>query len=167
MSYRKNIKTIGIKKVQININQKLTIMKKFLLGSIAFFLFSISISILQTSCDKDADAENSSFEDFNPIKKILYYKEAASKVTGIWVCNYDGTGHIKVNLSLPNGIVFPDPSEFLFLSADGKKIFFTAGPDAGLGFSVKTDIYSCNLDGSNLTKIVTGDDSFIVIGDVK
>ncbi len=141
-------------------------MKKFLLGSIAFFLFSISISILQTSCDKDADAENSSFEEFTPIKKILYYKRA-SRVTEIWLCNYDGTDHIKVNLSLPNGIVFPDPSEFLFLSADGKKIFFTAGPDDGLGFSVKTDIYSCNLNGSNLTKIVTGDGSFIVIGDVK
>lgn len=142
-------------------------MKKFLLGSIAFFLFSISVSILQTSCDKDADAENSSFEDFTSQKKILYYYNRANNVKEIWLCNYDGTDHMKVNLSLPNGIVFPDPSEFLYLSADGEKIFFTAGPDDGLGFSVKTDIYSCNLDGSNLTKIVTGDGSFMVIGDVK
>jgi len=44
----------------------------------------------------------------------------------------------------------------LKLSPDGKKIFFNAGPAASIGafYAGSTDIYSCNIDGSSVTKII-------------
>jgi hypothetical protein len=63
-------------------------MKKILLGAIAFFLFSISVSILQTSCDKDAEASPEEKTEVTQLGKIFYQIYG---ITGyeIWTANYD------------------------------------------------------------------------------
>lgn len=136
-------------------------MKKILLSSIVLLIFALSITIFQISCQKDADAETPSSQSFTPIEKVTYIKNHE-----MWICNYDGTNNTRVNLSLPSGVIL-DENDF-FLSPDGEKIFFNAGPADSYGTLPKyTEIYSCNNDGSNVTKIVSNDTGFISIGDVK
>lgn len=100
-------------------------MKKFLLGSIAFFLFSISVSILQTSCDKDADADPNTTNGVTQMNKIVYMIPNLENNYEIWTANYDGTNQTRVNLSMPSGFgVFPY-SNGPRVSPDGQKMFFT------------------------------------------
>jgi hypothetical protein len=42
------------------------------------------------------------------------------------------------------------------MSPDGQKLFFNAGApyQTGALTSIDTDIYSCNIDGSNVVKII-------------
>jgi hypothetical protein len=90
------------------------------------------------------------------LNKILFVKFINGSRPEIWVANYDGTNSSKVNITLPTGIEFEDGLENLKMSPDGKKIFFNAGPAASIGalYAGSTDIYSCNFDGSSVTKII-------------
>jgi Tol biopolymer transport system component len=88
------------------------------------------------------------------LNKIVYIR--GSYTTGgspneIWIANYDGTNNTRVNVQLPSGIVF-DGDLNPALSPDGKKIFFTATSSSDT--QKKGDIYSCNVDGSNVVKII-------------
>lgn len=144
-------------------------MKKILLSSTVLLFFALSITIFQLSCQKDAEAENPLYESFTPLKKIIYSKfkvVSNSVVLEIWICNYDGTDNTRLNLSLPNGVVILESN--FFLSTDGEKIFFKAGPDNGSGIPEYFEMYSCNINGSDVTKIVSGSTtSSITICDVK
>lgn len=66
-----------------------------------------------------------------------------------WTCNYDGTNNKQID------IVFPDDTFAVCnnpkLSPDGKTVFFTLVTGNGNGLCA---IYSCSIDGSNLTKIM-------------
>jgi hypothetical protein len=90
------------------------------------------------------------------LNKILYVKFISGSRPEVWIANYDGTNPSKVNITLPTGIEFEDGLEGIKLSPDGKKIFFNAGPAASVGalYAGSTDIYSCNSDGSSVTKII-------------
>ena len=90
------------------------------------------------------------------LNKILYIKFTNGSRPEVWIANYDGTNSSKVNITLPSGIEFEDGLEGIKLSPDGKKIFFNAGPAASFGapYAGSTDIYSCNSDGSSVTKII-------------
>ena len=156
-------------------------MKKLLMSAIVLSCFGIAISLFQISCQKDATAQTGGSFTLPPattttlggiivgsglnvtssgvisvpygnstaqINKVIYSK-ANNGTYEIWVCNYDGSGAAKVNITLPNGINFFEPVPAM--SPNGQKIFFTAGP--GSGSSVHGDLYSCNFDGTNVTKI--------------
>jgi hypothetical protein len=88
--------------------------------------------------------------------KIIYVKNiSGSSPSEIWTANYDGTGQVKINITLPTGIVFGDALQ-VSMSPNGQKIFFNAGPpfQSGAISSVDTDIYTCNIDGTNVVKII-------------
>lgn len=88
--------------------------------------------------------------------KIIYAKYATVSLPAeIWTANYDGTNPTKINITLPSGIIL-GPEYGINLSPNGQKIFFSAGPPYS-GDPIKTieaSIYSCNIDGSNVIKII-------------
>jgi hypothetical protein len=127
-------------------------MKKLLMGSFVLMFFAISVSLVQMSCSKEAIAQGNTSTQLN---KLLYIKSISNTTHEIWISNYDGTGQTKVNILLPAGIVFSvglSPK----LSPDCKKLFFAAGPSypSDPGVSANADIYSCNIDGTSLTKVI-------------
>lgn len=123
-------------------------MKKLLLGSIAFFLFSISVSILQTSCDKDAAADPDSINNETNLKKLLYCKMNGSDIE-YWTADYNGSGQTKINIILPAGY---KTSYTAFISPDGEKIFFQATKN--MNNTWEEYIFSCNIDGSNVKQVM-------------
>ena len=125
-------------------------MKKFLLASIAFFLFAISVSILQTSCDKEADASPEASNQIKQLNKLFYTRFPNDfSPAEIWTANYDGTGQAKLNISMPGGYVV-STSGGPCVSPDGKKLFFTGANTT----TWKEYIFSSNLDGSNVNLIL-------------
>jgi Tol biopolymer transport system component len=136
-------------------------MKKLLMGSLILTCFAFSIIAIQISCQKAVVAQ-SNVTNSSQIGKILFVKNVGN-VAGtaytieIWTANYDGSNATKVNIVLPNGIAFDD-NETLSMSPNGQKIFFTAGirdPRSSLANTITiTDLYSCNVDGSSVTKII-------------
>lgn len=87
------------------------------------------------------------------LNKLVFTKEISGVGQEIWTVNYDGTNATKVNIKLPSGVIF-DLNLTAAMSPDGKKIFFTAGFAGSKGYVDEGDVYSCNADGSNVTKIV-------------
>ena len=126
-------------------------MKKILLGSIALFLFAISIALLQISCGKNANANPDNNIGVNQLNKILYIKSFnGAQGSEIWIANYDGSGQTRVNVTIPSG--YSQPSNAC-LSPDGKKIFFQSYPSV----STVTAILSCNIDGTNVVEVIGTD----------
>jgi hypothetical protein len=89
--------------------------------------------------------------------KLLYSSSGSYLGVEVWTANYDGTAQTKVNISLPSGIVFSEGMTPK-LSPNGQKVFFTAGPPLSSGSTIAgvTSMYSCNIDGSNILKIIDG-----------
>ena len=128
-------------------------MKKLLMGAIVLFIFSSSILFLQTSCSKtQAQLNNNSVTQ---IGKIAFYKKW-STAAEIWTANYDGTNASQVPLTLPANVTIDGNccTASLSVSPDGQKLFFSA-LNTSSGSSI-TELYSCNINGSNLTLIVPG-----------
>lgn len=117
-------------------------MKKILLSSIILFLFSVSIVLFQISCKKEAVAD---VAVGGADGKILFskYTKTLPEIQELWSINQDGTNLKKININLPIG--FKYDVEDLKLSQDSKKIFFKIYNEG---------IYSCSIDGGNLTKIL-------------
>lgn len=120
-------------------------MKKILLSSIVLTFFAASIILFQLSCKKDAKAETAPTPTSAGI--VLYDKEGEE----IWKVNIDGTGNQKVNIVLPANVVFEIGDGGAYkLTADAKKIVFQAENTS----TNKNQLYSCNIDGSNVKLIV-------------
>ena len=120
-------------------------MKKVLMGVTLLTVIGIAITSTQISCSKSTAQTSSS--GLTQLNKLIYYKDYE-----VWTANYDGTGSSKVNITLPAGIGMAYSSE-LTLSPNGQKIFFTAGPGTN-GTAVNGDLYSCNIDGTGVTKVL-------------
>ena len=167
-------------------------MKKLLLGSVLLTIFAISIALFQISCKKDAVAQGTNYilppattsslggiivgnglsitsngtlsvtssGGLTQLNKLIFKKIVGSGAE-IWTANYDGSNAIKINIILPTGIVYSDDMNPV-MSPNGQKIFFTAG----LSGSFAGDLYSCNADGSSVTKIVDkgGSNNNIILG---
>lgn len=135
-------------------------MKKLLMGSLVLTCFSFSIIAIQISCQKAVVAQPN-VTTSSQIGKILFVKNLSNlagtvNTQEIWTANYDGSNATKVNIVLPNGIAFDDFLS-LSMSPNGQKIFFTAGirdPRSSSTNIALTDLYSCNVDGSSVTKII-------------
>jgi hypothetical protein len=87
--------------------------------------------------------------------KIVYIKNSENSTAGvrdsIYVANHDGTNRIYIPVVIPN---YPNAAfSGVRLSPDGTKVFFIAEyfPTSN---QYTGSIYSCNLDGSNLTKLI-------------
>lgn len=120
-------------------------MKKLLLSSLVLLLFSLSILIFQISCQKDANAK---INNTTGLDKIVFVKTTTARKIEIWTANIDGTNQQQVNVSLPAGkeIQFNDVD----ITSDGSKVIF------GVTDSLisANDIYTCNIDGTNLVRII-------------
>lgn len=105
------------------------------------------------------------------LNKVIFKKivvtpgSSVDHVTEIWVANYDGTGAAKINIALPSGIGFSDNANPV-MSPNGQKIFFTAGSMGTNQIVANGDLYSCNVDGSSVTKIIDkgGVNNDIILG---
>src|SRR5690606_13037838 len=121
-------------------------MKKLFLSTVALLSFSASVILFQLSCKKDVTAQPNHTQQ---IGKILYLEELdGGRRANIWIANYDGSNATKVNYSIPEEL-----SETRGLSArlspDGKIVFVQFVGN-------QNSIYSCNVDGSNMKRIVSG-----------
>jgi hypothetical protein len=169
-------------------------MKKLLLGSIVMMMFSASVILFQLSCQKSVQAQSSSYTlppatpaslggvivgsglsvtsngtisvlpntpGLTQLNKLIFKKNIGGGSSEVWTANYDGSNAGKVAITLPAGVSFSDDMNPV-LSPDGQKIFFTAGATGTSG----GDLYSCNSNGSNVTKIVEkgGSDDNIILG---
>ena len=127
-------------------------MKKILKTSIVLVFFSFALLLFQISCDNDAEANPNITSGITPVNLIFFYKQGASKAE-LWAANYDG--------SQPR-LVFLPPQNFTFLtefsisaSTDGKKLFMTLNEAISSSNEIQS-IYSINLDGTGLTKVIAG-----------
>lgn len=129
-------------------------MKKILLSSAVLTIFAISIIIFQLSCKKTAEAQNGGTTSNSSAGIVLYDVRTDTK-DEIWKVNIDGTGNQKVNIVLPANVEFNigDGGNYR-LTADAKKIVFNAENN----ITNKTQLYICNIDGSNLKLIIEGSD---------
>lgn len=121
-------------------------MKKVLLSTVVLFLFSLSITTFQISCSKGVEAQTNT--SFTPKGKFIYLTSVSGSSYEIWTSNYDGTGKTRINVTIPAGHEVDE----LEMSVDGTKIFYDLYQlSSGRGF-----IYSSNVDGTNMTKIIDG-----------
>jgi hypothetical protein len=95
-------------------------------------------------------------KQYNKIVYLVGYEGSyANEFAEIWIANYDGTGKSKLNVSIqgdPSSIKITDPR----ISPDGSMIFFTANAWIPGSSTYNWSIYSCNLDGSNIKKVIDG-----------
>jgi Tol biopolymer transport system component len=121
-------------------------MKKLLLNSIILFLFSTSVLMFQVSCNKDAIAETNNTTD-----KIIFVKtinnNSDKRASEVWTANIDGTNQQKVNIIIPKEF---EINGNINISKDGTKIILVLYEQR----TQSMDIYTCNIDGSNLKKVV-------------
>jgi len=161
-------------------------MKKLLLGSAALTLFSISIILFQLSCQKPVDAQQTNYTlppatpstlggvivgsglsvtsngilslnttngIVTQLNKIIYTKlnTSIAQKFEIWTADYDGTNQAKLNITMPSGFQCGGDGD-VRVSPNGQKVFFTSVQTS----NNSTHIFTCNIDGSNLTKIIDG-----------
>jgi Tol biopolymer transport system component len=135
-------------------------MKRLLLSSVVLLTFSASISLFEISCKKSANAQsNTNGATTSNLGVIMYTKINSNTSVGeIWLANYDGSNqHIVPITPIPGYSVGRAR-----LTPDGKKIFISAYN----GVTAKnTAIFSCNVDGSNLVKVI--DDPSGQVGEIQ
>jgi hypothetical protein len=81
----------------------------------------------------------------------LQYNSANSVDNGLWKANINGTGTTKISIGLPVPNAFGD-GKFAKITSDGKTIIFSTFDSARDSFS---EIFKCNIDGSNLVGITS------------
>jgi len=116
-------------------------------------LFSLSMLVFQMSCKKEANAQTTTLTQTD---LILYHKYISGS-SGVstheyWVCLKDGSN--KRQIMVPSTMYVRD-SKMTVLEDKNSVIFSgTVGSTTGVA-----EIYTMNIDGSNLQKIVNGDAS--------
>jgi hypothetical protein len=131
-------------------------MKKLLLGTVVLLAFNAAVILTQMSCKKEAKAEPApTGATITQLDQILYLKHftADRYLAEIWISKLDGSNNHKVNLALPSNMRVSDEAK---LSPDGKIIVFSTLLNTTGGANTWGDggIYTCNVDGSNVKKIM-------------
>jgi len=137
-------------------------MKKIFLGSVVLLMFSCAIVIFQISCKKDAFAQTT-----NTTNKILLLKNAIGSYDGpyeTWIADADGSNQVQVIVNVQGWRLLPAK-----LSPDGSKIFFHGTDSATLSTLPRSEIFTSNIDGSNIQQITNDNISGKSVGlvDVK
>jgi hypothetical protein len=130
-------------------------MNKVIKASLVLLLFSSSIMVFSLSCKKESIAQSNTGNSITQNVGILIFKKEGDKANEFWTSKYDGSNQVKVSIA-----TFPIDGDVdgasLKLSPDGKKVFFLMYvPSIRL-----QSIYTCNIDGSGLTKVVDKVDEF-------
>ena len=125
-------------------------MKKLLLSSVILLTFAVSLLIFNVSCKKEAKAQSS--QPIAQQSKIIFIKSVSNEEQ-IWTANYDGTNQQEINLTLPVGSSIDGISS---ISPDRKTIFVPVWNGS------VDDLYTCNVDGSNLKKIISNTGSNVI-----
>ncbi len=161
-------------------------MKKIFLSTIVLISFAFSIILFEISCKKTAEAQSSPYvlpvattsrlggviPDGTTISvdangkistlnsavqqqnKILFEEFGTTDgATTIWTANSDGSNQQQINIVLPNGLGIGDN---IALSQDHKTLVFDTYT---IGADLPQFIYTCNVDGSNLKKIISSTSS--------
>ena len=127
-------------------------MKQLVKSTLVLTLFSFSVLLFNLSCEKDVTAQTPTTTVTSPLGLILFSKYG-DKSNEVWFCKYDGSNATKVTIaSFPAGGDIDKST--MKISPDGKKIFFCL-------YITSTNIqsiYSCNSDGTGLTKLVENAD---------
>ena len=131
-------------------------MKTLFKSSVLLLLFSFSLLVFNLSCKKESIAQNTSTSIQN--LGILVFSKAGDKANEFWTSKYDGSGQIKITITsiTSTGEIVKDNIQ---ISPDGKKFFFIANTNPTNPSSMDA-IYSCNIDGSGVTKLVDNIDEF-------
>lgn len=125
-------------------------MKKLFLGSVALTMFSISILIFQISCNKESTAQPATNQSLNKILYSKLYTVSGTEIIEYWTSNTDGSNATKIPITPPSGLEIGANGGSL--TPDGTKLIFTIyDPSNNRNF-----VYSCSLNGSNLTKLADG-----------
>lgn len=112
-------------------------------------IFVLSGIVFQISCSNSDDSATNV-----QTNKLVFYRANGSG-SGFWICDYDGSNQTAIPVVLPSTILITTTTVAPHLSPDGQKLFFE-----GIVSSNNTqNIYSCNIDGSNLQEIVTSSTS--------
>lgn len=158
-------------------------MKHIIKTSLVLIFFSVSVIIFNLSCEKESIAQTNtpytlpkattsslggvivgsglsvtdngtiSTENFD----IIIFSRNGDKSNEFWTAKHDGTNQKKISIpSLPTTEVIS--TDQLRVSPDGKKIFFMIYIPNNGGLNKK--LYSCNIDGSGLTKLIDDVESF-------
>ncbi|MFN5427811.1 MAG: TolB family protein [Bacteroidota bacterium] len=123
-------------------------MKNMLKSSIVLLLFAVSAVLFNISCEKEALAQTSAPSTPTALGLLLFSKDG-DKSNELWLAKYDGTNQTKITIaSFPTGGDIDRST--IKMSPDGKKIFFCMYIP---GSNVQS-IYSCNADGTGLTKLI-------------
>ena len=131
-------------------------MKTLFKSSVLLLLFSFSLLVFNLSCEKESIAQNTSTSIQN--LGILVFSKAGDKANEFWTSKYDGSGQIKITIAsiTSTGEIVKDNIQ---ISPDGKKFFFIANTNPTNPSSMDA-IYSCNIDGSGVIKLVDNIDEF-------
>jgi hypothetical protein len=131
-------------------------MKTLFKSSVLLLLFSFSLLVFNLSCKKESIAQNTSTSIQN--LGILVFSKAGDKANEFWTSKYDGSGQIKITITsiTSTGEIVKDNIQ---ISPDGNKFFFIANTNPTNPSSMDA-IYSCNIDGSGVTKLVDNIDEF-------
>ena len=159
-------------------------MKTIFKSSLLLLLFSFSVLVFNLSCEKESIAQNTTPYTL-PIATstklggiivgtglnvttdgvlstqqnlgLLVFAKGGDKANEFWTSKYDGTNQVKIIISsIPStGEMI---KETIKLSPDGKKFFFQMNPNVTT--SLPDALYSCNIDGSGLTKLIDDIDEF-------
>jgi hypothetical protein len=164
-------------------------MKKIFLSTIVLLAFTISIILFEIGCKKSADAQSPNYVltpatttklggvipdgttiavdptgkistiTSNAIQNKILYKDYAngSGTETLNIANSDGSNPQKIPIVLPSGLAIGDNA---MMSADRKSVVFDVYT---ISSSTPAYIYACNVDGSNLHKVVTSNNSSITI----
>lgn len=126
------------------------------MGAIALSSFAIAICLIEISCSKTKAQQNRPLSPTSQLNKIIFIKRnpTTSNQPQIWITNYDGSGLTQIPVALPSGVYvsYDLNTVSVKLSPDGQTVLFSAYDQN----SNKNGIYLCNIDGSNVTKIVEG-----------
>ncbi|WP_158994305.1 hypothetical protein [Mucilaginibacter sp. L196] len=125
-------------------------MKKLLLSSVILLTFAVSLLIFNLSCKKEAKAQSS--QPLAQQGKIFFIKSVSNE-NQLWTASYDGSNQQEINLALPTGTSVDGISS---ISPDKKTVFVAVANGSS------DDIYTCNIDGSNLRKIISDTGSNVI-----
>lgn len=135
-------------------------MKKLLISSIVLCLFAVSILLFDISCTKTAGAQitTTTTTGLQQLGIVLYTKNITNTNTTagmeFWIANYDGSNAHQIPVTAPTGYSLDGG----VLSPDGKKLFYNVYQNNS---STNERMYSCNVDGSNVTPFISNISGYI------